>query len=51
MKRHGAAGTDHAGGDFAGFIAEDEAGDYVEEANDEGEDARGDEETPEGHGK
>jgi len=50
MECHCASGANHARGDAAGFVAEDEAGDDVEEADDDGEDARGYEEPPEGHG-
>lgn len=46
---HGAAGTDAAGGDVAGAVAEDEAGNDVEETNDNAQDTRSDEQAPEWH--
>ena len=47
----GALGADEARGDVTGVVAEDVAGDDVEDADDDCEDARGNEETPEGEAK
>lgn len=47
----GALGADEARGDVAGVVAEDVASDDVEDADDDCEDAGGNEETPEGEAK
>jgi hypothetical protein len=47
-KGDGAFGADLARGDVAGFVAEDKTRDDVEEADNDGEDARGEKQPPEG---
>lgn len=44
---HGSSGAYHASSDLTRLVAEDEAGDDVEEANDNGQDTRSDEQAPE----
>jgi hypothetical protein len=47
VKCHCTSRAHHTCGDAAGLVAEDEACDDIEEANNNGEDTGGDEQTPE----
>lgn len=47
VKRHGSSRAYHASSDPSGLIAEDETGDDVEEANDNGQDTRSNKQAPE----